>query len=218
MSKITSGTVYLILVAMVVTAAVSVGLSLTLTQGNKGLQGLQGFTGSQGIPGLVGPQGIQGIPGPQGEQGAMGEAGSQGTQGATGAAGATGATGATGSQGPKGDTGSTGATGATGSTGATGATGPQWMPADVKALLTIKREILSGTDAQHIEGFVVNFGTNASYSVGIYLSLRNSAGQYFSETVQMGTMYGHDIVAVSKTYYLEGECTMYWWVSFVKEP
>lgn len=206
MSKITSGTIYLIIVAMIVTAAISVGLSLTLMpQSNKGLQGLQGLAGSQGT------QGIPGLVGPQGEQGTKGEAGSQGIQGIIGPQGVQGIQG----KGVQGIQGIQGIRGLNGSQGIQGPPGPQWMPGDVNALLTVEKETLLGTDIQHVEGFVINFGTNASYSVALYISLRNSAGQYFSETVQLGTIDGHGIVAISKTYSVEGDCTMYFWVSFV---
>ncbi len=77
-----------LIVAIILSIAISAGISsqFALVQ--------------QGVKGDVGAQGPQGSEGPQGPTGAQGPAGSTGAQGATGLTGATGATGPAGPQGP----------------------------------------------------------------------------------------------------------------------
>ena len=96
-----------LLAAILVSSALSAGISTQLAIGPQGLKGEKGETG------------------PQGEQGPQGESGAMGPQGPTGAQGPTGPQGATGATGPTGATGTQGPPGPTGPTGLTGPIGPQ---------------------------------------------------------------------------------------------
>lgn len=91
MGKLIAG----IIVAILVSSAISVVVSTQLAVGPQGSKGEKGDTGPRGL------QGEQGAAGTTGPAGATGPAGSTG---ATGATGTTGATGATGPQGPPGIT------------------------------------------------------------------------------------------------------------------
>ena len=89
--SLTKGTFVLVLVAAIlITGAVSAGISTQLMTGSQGLKGDKGDIGAQG------PKGDTGLTGPTGAVGA------QGPKGDSGAKGDQGATGATGPQGPKG--------------------------------------------------------------------------------------------------------------------
>jgi predicted secreted protein len=79
-----------IVIAILVSSAVSIGVSTMLIAGPQGPEG---------------PQGPQGDPGPEGPQGPQGETGATGPAGATGAAGPAGSTGPEGPQGPQGEQG-----------------------------------------------------------------------------------------------------------------
>ncbi len=92
-SLTTGKLIVVIVIAVLVTSAVSVGGSTML------LTGPQGPTGATGAQGPQGPKGDTGDTGPQGEQGIQGQVGP---------------TGATGAQGPKGDKGETGLQGPAG--------------------------------------------------------------------------------------------------------
>ncbi len=76
-----------IVIAILISSAISIGIATQLMTGTQGSIGPQGEKGETGIQGLTGP---------------AGSAGATGATGATGPAGATGATGATGTQGPPG--------------------------------------------------------------------------------------------------------------------
>jgi hypothetical protein len=84
-----------IIIAILVSSAVSIVVSTQLIPGREGPQGLTGATGATGAAGAAGATGATGPAGPAG---------------AAGAAGATGATGATGPQGPIGPQGLPGVT------------------------------------------------------------------------------------------------------------
>ena len=107
-AALTKGTFVVgLVIAILVSSAISAGISTQFTMGTQGLKGDMGDTG---------PQGLQGSQGETGPRGAAGDTGETGTQGATGA---------TGPSGPPGPQGAAGATGVAGPTGASGATGPQ---------------------------------------------------------------------------------------------
>jgi hypothetical protein len=86
-----------IIIAILVSSAVSVGASTMLSAGPEGPEGPQGPQGEQGVQGATGETGPAGATGDAGPQGEKGEKGDKGDTGATGA------TGATGPQGPPGN-------------------------------------------------------------------------------------------------------------------
>lgn len=90
-----------------------VGSTITLVQGDTGIQGSTGVgsQGSTGVSGVAGETGVQGSQGSTGVAGLIGDTGVQGIQGETGIQGSTGVVGATGVQG---DTGFRGLTGVAG--------------------------------------------------------------------------------------------------------
>ncbi len=101
-----------IIVAILVSSALSTVIATQFAVGPQGPVGPQGSKGDQGYTGehgVTGPQGLQGV------------TGSQGVTGPQGAAGATGADGAQGIQGPEGDTGPQGLQGIQGPVGGFGA-------------------------------------------------------------------------------------------------
>ena len=83
-----------IVIAILVSSAISIGVSTLVLSGAQGPKGDTGATGATGAQGPKGDTGATGATGPSGATGATGAAG------ATGATGPTGATGATGAQGP----------------------------------------------------------------------------------------------------------------------
>ena len=151
---------------------------------------------SYGISVTIGPQ--KGETGLHGEQGSLGPQGEQGPLGP---------------QGPKGDKGDTGPQGSQGAQGPPGPEGPEGPPgagaaADVSALITVTfTSILLGDDRHEVEGFIVNFGTESAYNVGVKLTWNLGGGQYVYKTISIGTMWGHDIGEIDVTYYFEGAGT-----------
>ena len=107
-SNIKSGSIYLLVLTVVVAGVVSAVVSTQLAIGPKGEKGDKGATGANGPAGATGATGFAGATGPQGP-------------GATGATGATGVT-ATGAIGPQGSPGPTGAIGPQGIQGPPGIT------------------------------------------------------------------------------------------------
>jgi len=123
--------------------------------------------------------------GPQGETGPQGDTGSQGPQGDTG------------SQGPQGDTGPQGAEGP-----------PGTVPADVKALITETFvSVWLAPDRHHIEGFIINFGTETAYNVKIELTWDLGGGMYVFQTIDAGNLWSHYVGNIGATYYFEGQGT-----------
>jgi hypothetical protein len=88
-----------IVIAILVSSAISVGVSTIL------IAGLQGPKGPQGEQGEQGPAGLKGDTGDTGPQGPTGPKGDTGAIGATGQAGVTGPQGPEGPQGPQGEPG-----------------------------------------------------------------------------------------------------------------
>jgi len=97
-----------IIIAILLSSALSTVLAIQLAvgpQGPIGQQGPKGDKGDQGIQGLIGPQGPQGVTGPQGihgPQGTQGATGTEGDKGDTGDVGPQGIQGIQGIQGPAG--------------------------------------------------------------------------------------------------------------------
>ena len=63
-----------IIIAILVSSALSTVIAIQFAvgpQGPIGLQGPKGDKGDQGVQGIIGPQGLQGVTGPQGIQGPL---------------------------------------------------------------------------------------------------------------------------------------------------
>jgi len=72
-------------IAILVSAALSAGISVLLTSSSQGLKGEKGDTVPQGTKGDTGTTGATGATGPQGPAGATGATGPAGATGSTGA-------------------------------------------------------------------------------------------------------------------------------------
>ena len=94
-----------IIIAILVSSALSTVIAIQFAvgpQGPIGLQGPKGDKGDQGVQGIIGPQGLQGVTGPQGVHGPQGVQGVIGLEGPKGDTGDVGPLGIQGIQGPAG--------------------------------------------------------------------------------------------------------------------
>lgn len=82
------------------------------------------------------------------------------------------------------------------------------MAVDVSALISSTfTSVWLGDDRHDVEGFIVNFGTDPAYNVKIDQTWNLGAGVYVYKTINIGTLFGHEIKEIDITYYFEGTGT-----------